>query len=368
MLIFIHPSITNEDLRLNFDAIIGLNQIFESFFRGQHYVAGDRKTLIYLAKCPHIPTSTKTIVNKIISNYSTYTSITSSITNKIVAKINEPKFPIRSNDNEWEVSIEYLGKTGISKTNLIAENLTDADAYINAARHYLINNKLGGTICAEKIAGGGSTTPNVFRNQTINEKKWCLCITDGDKNYPGHKSSNMANSCEKVSNENHSISAHKSIEAKEVENIIPLKLIDDSIPSTHTYQWEEHKNRFFPLNVNGHLFCDLKKGTSYRDINHMHADTPERLFWDELISKAIPSLKINTACNEYCQNEKTEACCCNISHGYGDNLLSEIVRNLKESTPHAVEKKIRNDPLFTQWLQIGEIVFNWVCAPNPIRL
>ena len=368
MLIFIHSSIINEDLQSNLNAIIGINQIFESFFRGQHYVISDRQTLSHLSNNPHIPTTTKIIIKKIIANYSTLAPIIDLLKNKIIAKINGPEFPTRSNDNEWEVSLEFLGRTGISKTNLIAENLTDVDAYINAAKHYLINNKLGGTVFAEKIAGGGSTTPNVFKNQIIDEKKWCLCITDGDKNFPGQKSSNMSNSCKEISNINNSISAHISIDAKEIENIVPLKLIDESIPPTHAYQWDKHKNMFFPLNINGHLFCDLKKGTKYRNINHMHPRTPERLFWDELISKTTPPLKINKACDEYCQNEKTEACCCYISHGYGDNLLSEIVTNLNQSNPHTVEKKIRNDPLFKQWLNIGEIVFNWVCAPKPIRL
>lgn len=368
MLIWLDESVLSADLSLDVDACQGIGAIFDSVFRGEHYAIGSRKTLNTLAQSTFLSAATKAVISTVYSNLSTTGAIAESINTRLEITHGAGSEPVIKSANVWVVPLRYVGINGLRKTVLLAENLLDARAFEHAAQHYQVSNQISGRICLEKILGGGSTTPDVLKNLVESEKRLCLCITDSDRFCPDDDMDLTAKKCRKIAKGKAAIANHIDLIVREIENAIPLVLLGEAVPPTHQKQWDWHVNRLIALHPEAHRYCDMKLGTTRRKIYSYPADSQRKVFWESVENTLTSSaaLKQNYHVGE-CPKSPNEHCECYVTYGFGENLLSKMLEYLDSKSPHASEKQTRNDPLRELWMEIGKWVYEWACAPKPMR-
>lgn len=119
----------------------------------------------------------------------------------------------------------FLRPDMYNKSELVCENLTDCNFYLNATNYFLrkkYNQKLNFNI--RKILGGGSTTNKVVKD-VINEKHFCLCIVESDLKYPDDTQGKTADNVDNIPD---SVMLKKLIlKINEMENLVPLSLLNN---------------------------------------------------------------------------------------------------------------------------------------------
>ena len=356
MIIWLDPSIQRADLKTDNEASIGISALCDAVHRGFHYLIGDRLTLQKLSQDQNLSATTRAILRKIYSNYATTASILEHITNKIT--IYYRSIEILECPKKFHISLRSIGLNGVNKSLLIAEDLRDAVVYEHAAKQFLAYSKVGGRISIEKSSGGGSGTPKVFENHVSVESRWCLCITDTDRFCPEDIMSITARRCSAIAELAENAASHLDINARELENIIPLKILEEVIPPTHRAKWDWHNNILLNAQPDVHNYCDIKFGMTLKHIKSFECDK-RRAYWFSVIKNMDPLQNPLGDCNN-CDHE----CECYINFGFGENILDLVITYLNKNSPHSSEKLTRNDLLRENWINIGRSVFEWACAPQ----
>ncbi len=113
-------------------------------------------------------------------------------------------------------------------------------------------------------------------------------------------------------------------------------------------------------------FLDIKKGLLLKDILRVHSAEVVS-FWQSRITD-IPEItnRIDDWCQKHWQCSKSNKCTCEISLGFGENVLDNTVSWLQEKTPHKVAEMV-DIYLREEWEQIGQIIVNWCFSERPIR-
>jgi hypothetical protein len=368
MLIWLDPSVLTADLSSDVNACHGVTAIFDAVYRGEHYAIGYRETLKALARNPHLSAATRSVISAVHSNLSTIGGISEVVSTKLVVTHNERVEPFKRADHQWEIPLRYLGVEGVRKAVILAEHLDDARVFEHAAKHYQAYSHISGRICFERVLGGGSTTPEVLSNLVGAEKRWCLCITDSDRLCPEDAMDLTARRCRLIAGNDHFVARHLDLLYREIENAVPLCFLNEAIPVTHKDLWAWHVSRFFALCPQAHRYCDIKLGTTRQKIYSYPAGSPKRLFWEAVLTTLVNASALTITCEEDdCPNFPAKKCDCNLTHGFGENLLDQILNFLDSFSPHNAEKRTRTDPLREQWLGLGRNVYEWGCAPAPMR-
>lgn len=367
MLIWLDASVLTADLSSDVEACHGISAVFDAVFRGEHYAMGSRATLNSLARNPHLSSGTRSVISTVHSNFSMIGGLSDIVTTRLVITHDQNVEPTKTADTVWEVPLRYVGVYGVSKTVLLGENLDDVRAYELAANHYKVSATIGGRVCLEQSHGGGSTTPDVLSNLVEHEKRWCLCITDSDRICPTDEMDVTALRCRAIAVQGHSIASHHDLGVREIENVVPLAFLAKAIPPTHTYKWDWHVERLLALCPDAHRYCDMKLGTTRRKIYSLPAGSSRRTYWELVLRTLSAAAALRHDCEGNCETLPDEQCDCLVTYGFGENLLSTVLRCLETESVHASEKRTRNDPLRQQWIDIGKHVFEWACAPSPMR-
>lgn len=142
--------------------------------------------------------------------------------------------------------------------------------------------------------------------------------------------------------------------------------------STHTHRnhWDWHISHLVRLRPDVYSYCDLKLGTTRRNICTLTKGSPRYSYWTTVIADLTNASVLKPAsCDEdsICQDFEKN-CPCTITPGYGEKLLTGVLALLAKMSPHDAYRRIRNDPKQAMWLAIGRTVFEFGCAPAKIRL
>lgn len=370
MLLIIDPSVLDADLALDNDACHGITEIFAAVHRGEHYALGSRDTLANLATCGSLSLATRRTISTVLANLPTLGSISTQILTRIRVTHGKVKIRRRSGENEWEVSLCEVGVIGVRKAVLITENLDDAKAYEHAAKQYLVSKRMQGHVALERAGGGGSTTPSCLENHALNEGRWCLCITDSDRICPTDNMDVTAKKCSDITTRDLVIAQHFDLQAREVENVIPMTFIAESIPDTHRDAWDWHIGKLLEIRPDAHFYCDIKDGVTLRKVYSYPKNSPKRSYWEGIAGDLIRSAAIDSGCAKdgNCSKEAGSHCQCYVTRGFGGKLLEGVLTFLDGRTVHKSEEMTRRDENRQQWMNIGQFVFEWSCAPRKTRL
>lgn len=259
--------------------------------------------------------------------------------------------------DQWIIRIGYdffCDPENISPVNLVTEGKLDFDFYSLIAKYYA--KYLSSTNLEVNFKfnnGGGSQSKPIFDN-LVSEGKIVLCITDNDKSHP-NKGEGSTSSVFTISDRSYNgKSLAHVIDVREIESLIPLKAIENTLSSNDqvdTFEEIKSLNTYYPQ---FRQYFDHKEGLNLENV--INIDNDHGNFW-------LPALSnISRFSNRECFKDSACYSCnsCPKMIGFGDNMLKRVVADLSKSNL----RRLQIEPeVISHWRNIGELMMAWGCVP-----
>ena len=217
---------------------------------------------------------------------------------------------------------------------LLVENIDDAELYEISAKSILVHIKSSNiyNINLDHQNGGGTTTFDLFA-RLISKEKLTLCILDNDKNHPDDKLGGTADRFSDHFNGDNTKYLIKVLESREIENIIPITIINEIALKHHL----NIPDKFYVLTSSGfRTYFDHKDGL-YTEQALKYDEDCNNIYWGKL-PKAIKETWI----------------CEPLPAGIAKKALDYM----KKKTPHKMLEVTKPDE-DKEWLDIGRLVASW---------
>lgn len=347
--------------------IDGLQNLLLSIRQGLHAVSGPFEVFAALAANTSLSSRERATAKNLANRRTELPTLEKLIKHKVFISNSTYALPKRIDDYSWEVGLRSLKATWLTTTNLLAENMTDAELYKIAGHHYQIQKKfLNFTFRCTTKGGGGSQTDVEFR-QLLSQGTPVFAITDGDLKYPEAENSPVSKRCISALENHEGLGWHLALRAMEIENIIPHEILfeaaDPMIRSlAHEYIKDlfsagQEINKNQEINRNPCNFTCLKSGKKLHDVFKIE-DENEKTYWLIIINQLQKKLKFSKECfkNKKCSSTP---CNCIVNHGFGDGVLQQVKNLITTKSSHEALKSFSKNPL---WMNVGEKVFETCIA------
>lgn len=360
--------ILEEDLK-NVDPSIeyiqsGLAQLLYSVSSGKHAIASSPSTAKHLNNDKILPIQ-KSILTKIYNQSS-----------ELIAQAQKSKFKIRvtsdfpegirsTSTNEWVISLRFLADNGVPDSTIIGEDLSDIDVFKICGEQYKAEKKIATKIHLKGINGGGASTPKVYEEEIKQNSSFAFCITDSDKIHPEKNHNTTSEKCKNTcadylnidKKEKGWVTTHEILTSREIENFIPINIVDDCIHSSRDPIIASNLSAIKEAITSNPMawdYIDLKEGTK---LGKIIQNKPG--FWDQIIIKNTKLGLCNDLCvkNKECRNK--DECTCQITPGISKKILDHIIEYLKTHSTHEMTKRASTSQNLENWFHIGELICSW---------
>lgn len=290
----------------------------------------------------------------------TYRSELSIVKSKVIVVIDDEGNNIAKRDGDnWIVPLSHLS-LGLLQTTLIGENDRDADFYAYLADRYRAINKYNAFSVASRARGGGGSGIGVaIQSYLASEISPCLCITDSDKLHPEYAASPTVTKCRELTDAPTKIVDYICLEEREVENFIPIPLLQKVISDYERFARDLEAIRGFKNSMWPYL--DIKKGISLNWINRK--DPPTQQYWSD-ISKHLQNRQVSCSTCDDDSLEENNGCSCTFIPGLGEKTLDRTLKYLKDSPDRETNQLLLAD---ARWMVLGQAVLDYLIAPRGER-
>ena len=372
MLIYLDSSLENVDWSSDNKLISVIDKLVLAMREGKHFLLGKRKTLDAILKTEKIFSCTTYVgISKVLENYATVGDFINNINTYIIVFYqNQDENLDKRGQGAFSISIESLFDITIDSTHILGENTPDTNIYIQAAKYYKNINKMPGELNLIERRGYGGTMPKEFGHILNDENKWCICIGDSDKKFPSACKSESTKKCDSTLHESKKIGSYYCLDCRELENFLPfgiLKKIYEGNENVFGFDCYEKK-----VNINNdiHKYADLEKGHTRRVINSFKQGDNEKNFWVSIIKCLKKDGTINI-CDEI-DNSCQKSCCCNILvPKFGGKVAEKAIDYLNklksDEFKYDLKRLIESDFNYSEWLEVGRLVYEWGCAAEITR-
>lgn len=266
---------------------------------------------------------------------------------------------------------QYKAFEFYQETYLITENIIDAEFYRYIFLYFVKGKGLSGLQSSfYSLMGGGATLADVMKHETLSPRHFCVAIADSDKASPQSSIGNTAQQLQKVWNNalcKRFCSVYVMQRVREIENLIPIKLL-----KSHS----SYKDSYNILFQKEWSYYDMKCGVTVKNM----FDKDTRNYWKGQFSDCSfeKAENLAQACpkgDEYrkavARLDTKDAIIVDIE--WGNKLLYEAIhsRNGNYGNDHvlkAIEDADLTEDQKSEWLAIGELMFNWTCSFKPARI
>jgi len=276
------------------------------------------------------------------------------------------------NQNIIIIPIEYfIQESCIADiTDVIVENLIDADFYKFLGRYYIHMSGYSNVPLRYKpICGGGNTTNISLQSGLNSGHKFTICLADSDKHYPkdsyGDTLKQILHTWETANNNGvthrHLCKVIFSDDIREIENLIPIPILKQINPLSGL-EIDSINNKDSKI----FLYMDIKDGLSYETFNTISA-IEQNIYEQYLINNHLCDQKL---LNEIKRKDKPLKNKTRLINGCGPSTLSIALNNYLSQAANKFKEIIA--PQLTKdqakvWMYIGKHFFEWACATPPIR-
>jgi hypothetical protein len=367
MWISLSPKLVEIDFASDYESLSAIETIWASFFRGEHIVFSDRKTLGFLRDIG-LSLASRASIGSVLARFSELKSLEQlqKFRVSVDPSIEQPCFLAPST---WQIPLKHFAKVALVPACILAENLRDATAYLNCATHALnICGPKGVKINLSKDSGGGAEISNKLLELEASRRQFILAITDTDKTYPKDDSCIPTKKCAEITTESNWVIHHKELNCSEIENILPVNLITDSIENSSAIH--ELSNRLDYLrkyvfnNSELHKWFDMKNGTKLFRIKTTNVNEREREHWEKSTTTIARAFECAPECsaNDQCPKIKMKECECIFLPGLGDETLDRFNAHCSKITIQKQCERIRTSVNSKDWLELGSMIANWGVA------
>lgn len=343
---------------LNESQCAGLEAIALSVFHGKNSLFAKKRTLDWMMN-QELSSAAKSVCLRIKNRLSEYSSLRDFVGLKILI-VGSNRILHYDDQGLWELPLKILEENPVTTCSLLTENLSDADIYLIAAEHYKKHIKINGLITnLTPFGGGGNQIYPAFKRFIDRKESFCFSITDTDRDYPTAESNETSKNCRSLAQERKWVADHLDVPARELENILPINLVEDAIfddrGSVDLHErFEKIKLRIVdqPMAL---LFCDLKMGTKFSWASTHHGNQEKARFWREFIDSRSPPLH---NCGNGCKND----CECFLIESLGEKVAEKFLDFCKKNSIQKQYERMKTSANSDKWLEVGKAVFNWGVA------
>ena len=342
-----------------------LEQLLYAVGRGEHVVAANPATARRLLEVDLSPVP-QTVLRQVLTMAPDLLARlkTTSFRIRVVA---EGALPLRVDASEWSLPLDWIRKNGVPTSFILGENTRDAKLFRIAATHHGALVRTGNSICIDIGSGGGADTPGVLATEIAAKRRFVLCITDSDKSCPTAPQNHTSNECARISKENGWIVMHLALNEREVENLLPINLIEDVVTSLSPSDLDGRLDALRGIaakKASAWAFLDLKEGTP---LNALFGACSN--FWMDLKEHPICKSGSDNRCIEAgkCIAKSKDECKCLIAPPLGQKIVDHVIDYLEKCSTHAIAKRSSTSANAERWMEIGALVSEWGAATPKLR-
>ena len=251
----------------------------------------------------------------------------------------------------------------IQKTILLCEDLRDTNWYKALGEVAKIwKGTKGICIKFEPRSGGGTGIKNEYLRLQAERHRICLCILDGDLEYPEDTPGNTASSVQSCHDNSYDLIDFIIINSREIENLLPYQVLGELIGGNpqRSQAFEVLEKLQGTEFSQARLFIDLKNGILTSKI--LQRDCSQ--YWRK-IAESIESVKHSCLNNWECS--QPSSCSCYVVLGFGEHLLDNSISWLDQNGGPPKLAKIVDDIIRPEYERIGQEIFSWGFALSPLR-
>lgn len=337
-----------------------LNSLATNRRKGLNVIIADRDVLDYLKNCTLLEVNARRLFSDLRRKISETEGL-----KKVVSRY----YTIVANnsiecDNCHIITVSDILKNEFSsKTQLLVEDSTDFDFYHFIGLYFAFKNSIHHHLSFDIVPGGGQNSATILDGLIKQENRLLLGIFDGDQKYPGDTIGGTLKDVLKIidSKDRKFFECISLAEqgVHEVENLIPLKLIEEIYDSREISAQNTIKflNRLYEERSNLYFYFDMKEGI-YR-VDKTYTDEYDARWKDCAesfkASETLESLYISKV----------------IISRYG--LLKKAVEYLSEGRSGngeglicIFENFVKNTFIDSKWTELGKEIFTWGCVGRRI--
>jgi len=209
--------------------IEAINNLAFSRKHGYHLLAAEYEDLKFLKECKQLQPFTQSVFNQLFHTWAEIGSLKERFKFQVEIVAEPEILQIKKEEDKEiiELSIDYIQEFEIlNKTKIIAENQKEIEFYLYISKLYK-NDKRFSAIPSKysPLMGGGDTTAKVYDTEQNNKNSFCICFADKDIKYPNCKVGATLKKLQDVDNKTNPLCKLIPIDVREIENLIPLKLL-----------------------------------------------------------------------------------------------------------------------------------------------
>lgn len=341
-----------------------LQAIADASFHGRHVLYGANATLSWLHR-QDLSGPAKAAISRAKANAAVKGAMRQDVRTKLIIEaVDGPIY--RDAQGNWHAPIQRLTSVPMLKAEVLAENTRDVFALRYAALHYKrVNNFSSLDVALMAHNGGGTEILNCFRQTLAAREKFTCVVTDSDRDHPDATSGHISRSCAVESERANWICMHFELPSREIENILPFNLVQDSVTAS-----AQNADLFQSLGDIAQVankrpdilkYMDMKNGTSGANALALEGNVDRRDFWSQVVNDC--ELK-NMVCDDVCN---LHPCQCRIVPGLGPQVLQRFLDYCEVvSLPKQIER-MKTSAHWEDWLNVGAQVFDWAQADQPMR-
>jgi len=363
MLFVLNDELLHKDDEFFHNVAQALENMATGAREGKHILIGNRSLLLRLSQLPFISRLSSASISKCKEQLPEYAQL-KEITSDFVEVIPEGHAHVLNIDHRRIINLPihlFSDSSIIQETILLGENLLDSNFYRIVADAYIFLNNLNALkLRYDNRLGGGSTTIMVYRQIQDDNNRFCLCVADSDKQFPGDNLGMIAKRLAEIDDENRPISRCILLLCREAENMLSCRHL--ALPFSHNDQRIEALRKFEiieRIRQEARFYVDIKNGIKIKDVFEFPKDHPCRQYWIDCLSEIYRSCGRTTPClSENCCLGEDEECECTIMPGFGDTILEQVINNLERNSIKKVTEML-SESVYREWMKIGQIVFSW---------
>jgi hypothetical protein len=367
MWISLSPKLIEIDFINDHESLSAIETIWASFFRGEHIVFSDRKTLSHLLDIG-LSLPSRASISSVLARFSELKSLEQWQKFRVYVDPSIEQTNLVASDT-WQIPLKHFSKVALVPACILAENLRDATAYLSCAMHALkIRGPKGVKIKLSKDSGGGAEISNKLTELEASRSQFILTVTDTDKTYPNDDSCTPTKKCAEIATKSNWVIKHKELGCSEIENIIPINLINDSIEKSTAIHDLGHRldylKKYVFNNSELHKWFDMKNGTKLFRIKTTNINEREREYWKKSATTIANAFQSTPECgaNDHCPKTKMKECDCIFLPGLGDDTLDRFNSHCSDITIQKQCERIRTSVNSEDWLELGSIIASWGVA------
>jgi hypothetical protein len=219
-----------------------------------------------------------------------------------------------------------------------------------------------------KLAGGGADTAEQYKRCQDGKNRFCICIVDSDRNFPGDRLKETASNVRALDDEAQPLCLYLHTHGHELENYIPTSwysIVTEDDPSKRPAV--EFLERLESSTAReARKFVDMKNGLLLAQILEAAMKQPrgrtQDSFWLDLLAVLDEVADDRIAlCLELQACQNLSNCKCRVMVGFGKHVIDKVIDLLHNTHWRRLENGMCPDTR-SDWEALGGTVLAWCCG------